>query len=193
MKLKMKLIAGLAALLLFSGAWAEATPEECTAATENFSSLSTDVKDLLAQSYGYVVLPTIGKGGLGIGGAGGSGCVYAGGKQTGTVKMGQITIGLQAGGQAFSQIILIENQETFDKFTSGEFQFGAQASAVALTAAAQAEAGTKGSAASFGTSEEESGGKAAGFKNGMAVFTVAKGGLMIEASIGGQKFDYESL
>jgi lipid-binding SYLF domain-containing protein len=148
---------------------------------------------MIASSYGYAVFPTIGKGGLGIGGAGGSGCVYAGGKQTGTSKMGQVTIGFQAGGQAFSQIILFENQESFDKFTTGKFEFGAQATAVALTAAAQAEAGTKGAASSVGVSDEKSGGNTASFTNGMAVFTVAKGGLMYEASIGGQKFGYDPL
>jgi lipid-binding SYLF domain-containing protein len=193
MKIRTKLIAGMAAALVISGAWADATPEECAAAVENFSGLSSDVGELMGQAYGYAVLPTIAKGGLGIGGAAGSGCVYSGGTQTGTVKMGQVTIGLQAGGQAYSQIILMEDKETFDKFTGGEFEFGAQATAVALTAAAQAESGTKGSAASVGVSDEKSGGKAASFTNGMAVFTVAKGGLMYEASIGGQKFNYESL
>ena len=144
-------------------------------------------------SYGYAVFPTIGKGGLGIGGAGGSGCVYKGGAQTGTSKMGQVTIGFQAGGQAYSQIILFEDAKSYESFTSGEFEFGAQATAVALTAAAQAEAGTKGAAASTGVSDEKSGGKAASYTNGMAVFTVAKGGLMYEASIGGQKFGFDPL
>jgi hypothetical protein len=88
---------------------------------------------------------------------------------------------------------LFENKETFDKFTTGEFEFGAQASAVALTAAAQAESGTKGSTASVGTSDEKSGGKSSSYTNGMAIFTVAKGGLMYEASVGGQKFGYEAL
>jgi len=193
MKFGTKICAGIVASFVFSGAWADATPEECQEAAANFKSLSSNVGNMIAKSYGYAVFPTIGKGGFGIGGAGGSGCVYAGGAQTGTSGMGQITIGFQAGGQAYSQIILFENKESFDKFTSGEFEFGAQATAVALTAAAQAEAGTKGSGASVGTSDEKSGGKASGFTNGMAVFTVAKGGLMYEASIGGQKFGYDPL
>jgi len=193
MKLRTTIIAGLTAGIFFSACWADATPEECAAATENFSSLNSDLQALIAQSYGYVVLPTIGKGGFIIGGAGGSGCAFVGGDQTGTVKMSQVTVGLQAGGQAYSQIILFEGQEAFDKFTADEFEFGAQATAVALTAAVQAESGTKGSAASASVSEEESVGTVAGFTNGMAVFTVAKGGFMFEASIGGQKFNYQSL
>jgi lipid-binding SYLF domain-containing protein len=193
MKIRTKVFSGLVALLVFSGAWAAATPEECQKATANFKSLSSNVGGMIAGSYGYAVFPTIGKGGFGIGGAGGSGCVYAGGVQTGTSGMGQITIGFQAGGQAYSQIILFKNKESFDKFTTGKFEFGAQATAVALTAAAQAEAGTKGAGSSVGTSEEKSGGKASSYTNGMAVFTVAKGGLMYEASIGGQKFSYDAL
>lgn len=193
MKFKARAVLGVVALFAVSTSWADATPEECKEAADNFKSLSSNVSSMISSSYGYAVFPTIGKGGLGIGGAGGSGCVYKGGAQTGTSKMGQLTIGFQAGGQAYSQIILFENQEAYEKFTSGEFEFGAQATAVALTAAAQAEAGTKGSAASVGTSDEKSGGKAASYTNGMAVFTVAKGGLMYEASIGGQKFGYDPL
>ena len=193
MKLFKILVAGSFLVFGASSAWADATPAECQETAANFKSLSGNLSSLLGSAYGYAVFPTIGKGGFGIGGAGGSGCVYAGGGQTGTSKMGQVTIGFQAGGQAFSQIILFEDKETFDKFTTGEFEFGAQASAVALTAAAQAEAGTKGSTAAVGTSDEKSGGKASSYTNGMAVFTVAKGGLMYEASIGGQKFGYEAL
>jgi lipid-binding SYLF domain-containing protein len=193
MKFRARIIVSLLVLFAVNSSWADATPEECQETLANFKSLSSNLSNLMASSYGYAVFPTIGKGGLGIGGAGGSGCVYAGGKQTGTSKMGQVTIGFQAGGQAFSQIILFENKESFDKFATGKFEFGAQATAVALTAAAQAEAGTKGAASSVGVSDEKSGGKAAGYTNGMAVFTVAKGGLMYEASIGGQKFGYEPL
>jgi len=193
MKIRTRIFSGLVALLAFSGAWAAASPEECQEATANFKSLSSNVGSMIANSYGYAVFPTIGKGGIGIGGAGGSGCVYAGGVQTGTSGMGQITIGFQLGGQAYSQIILFESKEDFDKFTTGEFEFSAQATAVALTAAAQAETGTKGSAASAGTSDEKSSGKSGSYTNGMAIFTVAKGGLMYEASIGGQKFSYDAL
>ena len=193
MKIIKVVFASMFLLATFSSAWAATTPEDCQKAVTNFKSLSSNLASMMGKSYGYAVFPTIGKGGLGIGGAGGSGCVYAGGVQTGTSGMGQVTIGFQAGGQAYSQIILFQNKAAYDKFTTGEFEFGAQATAVALTAAAQAEAGTKGSASSVGASEGKSGGKAGNFTNGMAVFTVAKGGLMYEASIGGQKFSYKAL
>jgi lipid-binding SYLF domain-containing protein len=193
MRIRSTAILFVVCVLGSSVAWADATPEECAASTEKFRKLNANVAELIAKSYGYAVLPTIGKGGFGIGGAGGSGCVYAGSTQTGTIKMGQVTIGFQAGGQAFSQIILFKDKATFDKFTTGEFEFGAQATAVALTAGVQAEAGTKGASSGVSSDAENSRGKAGGFTNGMAVFTVAKGGLMYEASIGGQKFGYEAL
>ena len=193
MKIIKVVFASICLLGTVSSAWAAATPEDCQKALTNFKSLSSNLSSMMGKAYGFAVFPTIGKGGLGIGGAGGSGCVYAGGVQTGTSGMGQVTIGFQAGGQAYSQIILFQNKAAYDKFTTGNFEFGAQATAVALTAAAQAEAGTKGSASSVGVSEGKSGGKAGNYTNSMAVFTVAKGGLMYEASIGGQKFSYKAL
>ena len=145
-------------------------------------------------SYGYAVFPTIGKGGIGIGGAHGSGKVYAGGELIGTSKMTQVTVGLQLGGQAYSQIIFFENADALNNFTSGNFEFGAQATAVAITAGVSAEASTGG-----GTAAGASGGKndaktvSGGYRKGMAIFTVAKGGLMYEASLGGQKYSYEPI
>jgi lipid-binding SYLF domain-containing protein len=147
-----------------------------------------NVSEMLAESYGYAVLPTIGKGGMGIGGAGGKGCVFAGGKHTGDVSMGQVTIGWQLGGQAYSELILFKNKDTYDEFTRGEFEFGADATAVALTYGAQAGASTQGASASAGDTK----GKGM-WKRGMAVFTLAKGGLMYEASIGGQKYSFKPL
>jgi len=167
--------------------YAAATLEECKATLDKFRELG-NVSEMLAESYGYAVLPTIGKGGIGIGGAGGTGCVFAGGEHTGNVSMGQVTIGFQLGGQAYSQIILFKNADTYNGFTQGEFEFGADATAVALTYGAQAGAGTKGASASAGDT------KGVGmWKRGMAVFTLAKGGLMYEASIGGQKFNFKAL
>lgn len=145
-------------------------------------------------SYGYAVFPTIGKGGIGIGGAHGSGKVYAQGKPIGTAKMTQLTLGVQFGGQAYSQIIFFETADALKNFTSGNFEFGAQATAVALTAGVSAEASTGGGAAAGA-----SGGKndastvSSGYRKGMAVFTVAKGGLMYEATLGGQKYSFEPL
>ena len=144
------------------------------------------------KSYGYAVFPTIGKGGVGIGGAHGKGRVYAQGKHVGDTKMTQLTAGLQLGGQAFSQIIFFEDKRAFDEFTGGNFEFGAQATAVAITAAASAGATTTGASAgaSGGKHDASTVGK---YYKGMATFTVAKGGLMYEASIGGQKFSYKPL
>ena len=140
--------------------------------------------------YGYALFPTIGKGGIGIGGAYGQGRVYEGGKHVGDTSMVQVTVGFQLGGQAYSQVVFFEDKRAFAEFTSGNFEFGAQASAVAITAGVAAGATTAGSSATA------SGGKnnavtAGAYHKGMAVFTVAKGGLMYEASIGGQKFSYE--
>jgi lipid-binding SYLF domain-containing protein len=103
--------------------------------------------------------------------------------------MTQVTIGLQLGGQAYSEIIFFESKAAFDKFTSGNFEFGAQASAVAITAGASAQAGTSGATAGASATQKDAA-TAAKYTNGMAVFTVAKGGLMYEASLGGQKFSY---
>jgi len=142
-----------------------------------------------SKSYGYAVLPTIGKGGIGIGGAHGTGRVYAKGQYVGDTSMTQITVGLQLGGQAYSQIIFLEDKRAFDEFTGGNFEFGAQATAVAITAGASAQAGTTGtSAGASGT--QHSAKTVAKYSKGMAIFTVAKGGLMYEASVGGQKFSY---
>lgn len=142
-------------------------------------------------AYGYAVFPTIGKGGIGIGFAHGSGRVYAGGKHVGDTSMTQGTIGAQFGGQAYSEIIFFQDKRAFDEFTSGNFEFGAQAAAVAITAGASASAGTTGTGAGA-SGTRSAAATAGGYNKGMAVFTVAKGGLMYEATIGGQKFSYKA-
>ena len=108
--MKFRTLAMTAVLLMLVGstAYAKATVEECKATFDKFKSLG-DVPQMLAETYGYAVLPTIGKGGIGIGGAGGTGCVFKGGKHTGNISMGQVTIGFQLGGQAYSQLILFKN------------------------------------------------------------------------------------
>lgn len=143
-------------------------------------------------AYAYAVFPTIGKGGVGVGGAHGKGQVYRANNVTGTASMTQLTVGLQFGGQAYSQVIFFENEDAYNKFTSGKFEFGAQASAVAITASAQAQTGTGGAGAGASTGDN-AGAQAAQYQNGMAVFTYAKGGLMYEASLGGQKFKFKPL
>jgi lipid-binding SYLF domain-containing protein len=143
------------------------------------------------RSHGWAVFPTIGKGGIGIGGAHGKGRVYRGGAYIGDSSMTQLTVGLQLGGQAYSQIVFFEDKRALDEFTSGNFEFGAQASAVAITAAASAGTGTTGSSAgASGGQHDASTVSTKDFYKGMMVFTVAKGGLMYEASIGGQKYSY---
>jgi lipid-binding SYLF domain-containing protein len=146
---------------------------------------------LFSKAYGYAVFPTIGKGGIGVGFAYGQGRVYVGGQQVGDTSMTQVTVGVQLGGQAYSQIIFFEDKRAFDEFTSGNFEFGAQATAVAITAGASASAGTTGSSVGASTGPRDAK-TVGGFNKGMAIFTVAKGGLMYEASIGGQKFSYTS-
>ena len=151
---------------------------------------SSEVRPFFDKSYGYAVFPTIGKGGLVAGGAHGSGRVYEKGAHVGDVSMTQVTVGLQLGGQAFSEIIFFENKAAFDAFTAGNYEFGGQASAVAITAAASAQTGTSGSSA--GASGTKNSAETTGaYYKGMAVFSVAKGGLMYEASLGGQKFNYK--
>jgi lipid-binding SYLF domain-containing protein len=143
-----------------------------------------------AKSHGYAVFPTIGKGGLGVGAAHGSGHVFEKGKYVGDVSMTQVSVGLQAGGQAFSQIIFLEDKRAFDEFTGGNFEFDATVQAVAITASATASAGSTGAGAGAGTGKKDSN-TVGQYHKGMAVFTVAKGGLMYQAAVGGQKFKYK--
>jgi lipid-binding SYLF domain-containing protein len=119
---------------------------------------------------GYVVFPGVGKGGFGVGGAHGSGVLFEKGQPIGKASMTQVTIGAQVGGQAFSEVIFFETPQALASFTNGNFEFAAAVSAVALKSGASNEAK---------------------YKNGVAVFTATKGGMMLEASIGGQKFKYE--
>lgn len=144
-------------------------------------------------AFGYAVFPTVGKGGIGIGGAYGKGQLYRQGQLVGTVKMSELSLGFQLGGQAFSEIIFLQDQRAFDEFTSGRFEFDATASAVAITASANAQAGTAGASASTATGPSTTRQVEYGYNKGMAVFIHSLGGLMYEASIGGQKFSYEAL
>jgi hypothetical protein len=154
---------------------------------------SPAVQPFFETAYGYAVFPTIGKGAIGIGGAHGKGQVYRGGKVTGYTSMTQLTIGFQLGGQAYTQIIFFKDKRAYDEFTSGNFEFGAQATAVAITAGATAQAGTGGGGASATAGGGKAGKQESGYENGMAIFTYVKGGLMYEASIGGQKFNFKPI
>ena len=140
-------------------------------------------------AYGYAVFPTIGKGGVGIGGAYGEGHVYEKGRYIGNTSMTQLTVGFQLGGEAYSEIIFFQDAAALKRFTSGNFEFGAEASAVAITASAGASANTTGASASASANQHHAK-TVGGYANGMATFTLAKGGLMYQATIGGQKFTY---
>ncbi len=123
-----------------------------------------------SKAYGYAVFPTVGKAGMGLGGAYGEGEVYRQGRFIGTSSLSQLTIGFQLGGQAYTEIIFFKDKQALDDFTSGNFEFNAQASAVAVTAGASVDAD---------------------YDNGVAIFTLPKGGLMYEAAVGGQKFSFD--
>ena len=186
-------IAMLTLLTLPAASWADDAEQDASyaAAFKKFSE-TPQIAAMLGESYGWALFPTIGKGGFFIGGAFGNGRVYVGGRHVGNTSMGQATIGFQLGGTAFSQLVLFKNKDAFDEFTSGKFAFGAEASAVAINAGAHAKANTTGSSTS--ASDPAPGGSASGSWSGsMATFVYSKGGLMYEASIGGQVFDYEPL
>jgi lipid-binding SYLF domain-containing protein len=123
-------------------------------------------------AYAYAVFPRVGKGAIGIGGAHGKGLVIQGDKTVGKTSLSQVTIGFQLGGQVYSEYIMFRDKTAFDHFTRGNFEMGAQVSAVAIKLGASADAD---------------------YDGGVAVFTIAEGGLMYEASIGGQKFKYKPI
>jgi lipid-binding SYLF domain-containing protein len=140
--------------------------------------------------YGYAVFPTIGEGAIGIGGAHGTGHVYVHGKWVGNATMNQVSVGLQLGGKAFSQIIFFKDQRAMDEFQSGTYEFGADASAVAITAGANASSGTDGSDAGVSGGQKDATTRGE-YQKGVAVFTIAKGGLMGQLAVAGQKFTYK--
>ncbi len=151
-----------------------------------------EASNLFESAYGYAVFRTIGKAGFGVGGAHGKGRVYDRGTYIGNTSMTQVTVGFQLGGQAFSQIIFFQDKRALDEFTSGNFEFGVQANAVAITAGVSASASTTGHSAGISGGKNDATTTGVYYK-GMAVYTVAKGGLMYEASVGGQKFGYTPL
>lgn len=141
-------------------------------AKASFKKADPSMDDLFTKSAGYVVFPNVGKGAAGVGGAAGKGTVYEHGVPVGTAQMVQVTVGAQAGGQAYREIIFFENKEALDRFMNNKFEFSGQASAVAVKSGAAADAQ---------------------YRDGVKVFSQEKGGLMVEASLGGQKFTYKSL
>jgi lipid-binding SYLF domain-containing protein len=142
-------------------------------------------------SYAYAVFPTVGEGGFIVGAAIGKGRVYSHHRLLGDTTMTQLSAGFQAGGKAYSQIIFFENKAALDTFRNGKFEFSAGASATAITASAGASVGTTGTTSNAsGTVNNAT--TAGGYVNGMAVFTIAKGGLMYAATLAGQKYSYNA-
>jgi lipid-binding SYLF domain-containing protein len=169
----MSIAAGLAALLAAPAfARADATVKEAKSAVTAMKNADPGLKKFFDHSVGYAVFPSVGKGGLVVGGAGGSGIVFQKGKAVGTTTLSQITVGAQVGGQAYSEIIFFETAETLAAFKKGEWTMAAQVSAVMLKSGASADAA---------------------YKEGVAVFTLSKGGAMAEASVGGQKFSFKPM
>lgn len=155
---------------------------------------STDAAaPFFGSSYGYAIFPTVGKGGFILAGGYGKGRVFVAGDPVGDTTLTQASVGFQVGGQAYTQIIFFEDQRAFQEFSRGGFEFGAQVNATVIKANAQATASTTGSTAgaSGGTADVEN--ASPGYYKGMAVFIIATGGLMFEASVGGQRFSYRPI
>lgn len=152
------------------GGWKPELEKDSKDALNEMMERSPKLKTYYEKAYGYAVFPKITKAGLGVGGAGGKGIVFKNNVAIGSSSLKQASFGLQAGGQQYSEVIFFENQKAFEHFTNGNLKFDAQASAVAITEGASYDIA---------------------YKNGVAVFTNVKGGLMYEASIGGQHFTYK--
>lgn len=172
---------------------AVATEVEDYSSTINIFRSSPAVANFFENSYGYAVFPIIGKGGFVVGGSYGNGQVYQAGVVTGKTSVIKGSIGFQAGGEAFSEIIFFQDKRAYDEFTRGNFEFGATAQAVAITVGAQAQAGTAGVGAGATGGPRTSVQAKTNYVEGMATFVHAKGGLMYELSLGGQKFTFEPL
>jgi lipid-binding SYLF domain-containing protein len=184
-------VVGLAAVLLATPASAKRKVQDYSETIAEFKKIPV-VAEFFGTAHGYAVFPSVGKGGLGIGASHGKGQVYRGGEVIGFTSTTDISIGAQAGGQAYSQIIFFENAEALEKFTSGNFEFEASASAIAVQSSAEASAGTEGSgAAASGSKTGDKATAGADYEKGMAIFTMAKGGLMYAATIAGQKYSYK--
>jgi lipid-binding SYLF domain-containing protein len=139
-------------------------------ALAEFTKADPKLQPEINRAAGYAIFPSVGKGAIGVGGAHGKGWVYRGGVLIGESKLTQVTIGLQLGGQAYRELILFKDKTALDDFCRGNFELSAQASAVAVTAGAATNLK---------------------YNGGVAILTMAKGGLMYEASVGGQKFSYK--
>ena len=165
----------------------EAEEENYTATMKVFRD-SEPVKKFFDDCYGYALFPVIGKAGWVVGGSFGKGWVYRDDKITGKVSVIEGSIGFQFGGKAFSEIIFFQDKRAYDEFTGGGFEFDATIQATAITAGAEAQAGSTGGTAGATAGPKTDVHAPTGYYKGMAVFIHSKGGLMVEASVGGQKF-----
>ncbi len=141
-------------------------------ALQNFKEKDPSMQKFFDKAYGYVIFPSIGKGAFLVGGAHGNGKVFEGGKVIGNAELTQATVGLQMGGQSYSEIIFFEDEKAMNAFKANKLAFSAQVSAIVADAGASADVA---------------------YNKGVAVFTLPKGGLMYEASVGGQKFKFKPL
>ena len=160
------------ALLTLAPAAAAHAQADVPPVIAKFKEKDPGMEKIFSDAVGYVVFPTVGKGAIGIGGARGKGWVYQGGAIIGRSTLTQVSVGFQFGGQAYSEIVFFQTRQALDNFKLGRLKLDAQASAVALTARASADLA---------------------WRNGVAIVTMAKGGLMYEASVGGQKFSFTPL
>lgn len=163
----------LAFIFSFTGNAQKWNPERLQESKEALNEMienSPKLQTFKDKAYGYVVFPRVTKAGIGIGGAAGTGIVFKNHVDVGSSKLKQASVGLQLGGEQYSEAIFFENKKAYDNFINGKLKFDAQASAVAITAGASIDAA---------------------YHDGVAVFTRTKGGLMYQASIGGQHFKYE--
>jgi lipid-binding SYLF domain-containing protein len=189
-----RLVVAIALLLIFPLAQAFAEnpaklSKKCDEAIGVFKAAGKS-GEFFAKSHGYAVFPSVGKGAVVVGGAHGNGCVFEQGKRVGDAELSQVNIGFSFGGKSFSQIVFFEDKRAMDEFTSGSFEFGAEAAATMITADATAKTSTAGSTAGASGGKHDAA-TTGGWYKGMATFIVAKGGAMADASVGGQKFSYK--
>ena len=189
----MKRILVFLVIAIFSAVWNNAVAAEIEdySSTINIFRQSPATQKYFDNSYGYAVFPTIGKAGYIIGGSYGIGQVYTAGKVTGKSTVIEGSIGFQFGGKAFSEMIFFEDKRAYDEFTGGNFELGATAQAIVITAGAEAQAGTTGASAGASAGPKSDVQAETGYFKGVITFVHAQGGLMYELSIGGQKFTFE--
>lgn len=163
-----------AALIVSSAAWADEDRNEAVkdakGALDAFKEKDSGLKKHLDKAVGYVVLPRVQKGGFLVAGGGGEGVLFEKGVPVGRVKMSQLTFGAQVGGQSYSELILFNTAEALKSFKQTETELEA--------------GGTSAVAGNVATTKNLE------YHKGVAVVTMVRGGMMAEASVGGQKFEY---